>query len=205
VPEFAASSGGAVSQQAMLEQLAKYLPGDYSNDALTRLLNRAGDDQDVLRTHIRPVSLPQFGERVFFVEEYRGRRSTRLERIRLYVLKADADGEGVNMLVLNPKAPEALAGAKDDLSRLNAMTWGDLTQDRPACALRFAAAPTGALVGRMNHRACDFREQWVDYELHVSASQHWVCYSRRSLQDDRVIWQAVVSQPCVLMSREVFE
>jgi hypothetical protein len=200
VAPFVATAVEPVSSEVVMGRLMAWLPGDYRNEAPIGA-ERSDDAAAHLQTHIRAVDLPQLGQSVLYVEEYRGRAAPRLERVRFYVFESARDGTAVKMLVLNPKRPERFSGARHDLSRLQALTSDDLTVDRPGCALQFSVFASGAIAGRMQHRACDFAGQWVDYELQVSAQNHWVCYSRRSLVDDRLMWQFVPSQPCVLMTR----
>jgi len=191
----------------VLKHLLSWLPGDYTNNAMLQLpvshtapSSALAADNDLLTTHFRRVALPQFGDHVLFLEEYRGAEAIELERVRLYVFKVN-DNESVELRLLNPKDSDVLKGAHNDLDSLTALTLADITIDRSVCTLSFSALPTGTIVGRMTSGACDVGDTWVDYELHVGPEGHWVCYSRRSKLDDAITWQLIPPLPCVLMSR----
>ena len=201
----AMAPGAVVSSTDVLAKLLQWLPGDYTNTATLGLPSindaQAVTDKDLLTTYIRQVELPRFGEAVLFLEEYRGAQANKLERVRLYVFEHELNSGQVTLRLRNPKEPEALKGARNNVHRLQALTLADVTVDRSACTLTFNALPNGTIVGRMQTRACDVPANWVDYELHVGPDGHWVCYSRRTDLNDTISWQSIPSLPCVLMSR----
>ena len=195
---------------ALIDRLLNWLPGDYSNRAFL-LANHRPDkpaaeagtaDSDMLTTYIRPARNPVLGRNLLFLEEYRGADVQTLERVRLYKLEVSDDGRGVEMLVLNPKDPVALRGARDDPARVEALSAAALRPDNPGCILHFHAGPEASIVGRMAYRGCRLAEQWVDYEIHVASDGHWVCYSRRQLASDAISWQLVPGFPCIFMARQ---
>jgi hypothetical protein len=199
---------GNSSSDLVLTNLLGWLPGDYTNTAVLQLASThtapstaLAADNDLLTTHFRRVDLPQFGDHVLFLEEYRGVEAIELERVRLYVFKVNHDSDSVELRLLNPKDSDALKGAHNDLDSLTGLTLADITIDRSVCTLSFSALPTGIIVGRMTSGACDVGNTWVDYELHVGLDGHWVCYNRRSKLNDAITWQLIPPLPCVLMSR----
>jgi hypothetical protein len=192
----------------ILSQLMLWLPGDYGNQAflLAGPSAAASADQVIvesqkLTTYIRRVELPLLGEHVLYVEEYRGEGDQNLERVRLYALSLNEQSGTVQMLVTNPNDPQALMGARNNLSRVRALGRDDLTIDNEGCRLSFQARASDHIVGQMRHQGCQFRSQWVDYEMQVAKSGHWVCYSRRRQSDDAITWQLVNNYPCIHMGR----
>jgi hypothetical protein len=196
-----------VADTPLLERIMTWLPGDYA-DAGSLFPDHDGkvtapdDDLNTLTTYIRPVSMPDLGAHVLFLEEYRGTAMPALERVRLYRLEPGADAGVVEMLVINPKNPEALRGARDNLPMVESLTADELNPDSPGCRLTFREGLSGYVQGRMDYQGCRFRQQWVDYEIHLGSSDHWVCYSRRLQATDAVVWQLVPGHPCVRMVRK---
>lgn len=186
----------------------QWLPGDYGNQGSLLAGQSAATSDDLiidesqnLTTYIRRVELPLLGEHVLYVEEYRGEGEQTLERVRLYALSLNEHSGSVQMLVTNPNDPKALMGAHNDLSRVRALGRDDLTIDNEGCRLSFQALAGDYIVGQMRHQGCRFQSQWVDYEMQVAKSGHWVCYSRRRQSDDAITWQLVKNYPCIHMGR----
>lgn len=184
----------APTSEGVLGLLLRDLPGDYRSQNVVA--------QNRLTTHIRRVDLPWLGEHVLYLEEYRGAGSGDLERIRLYRFSDDPAKGRVRLRLWNPLDPEALRGGYLDLARIEALVAADLRPDRAECELNFRQTPAGNVAGRMNYRRCTLPGEWVDYELYADSRGHWVCYSRRSLADDHVVWQLVSGRPCVFMARQ---
>lgn len=197
-----------VAEATLLERIMTWLPGDYSNAGTMPPGHRGGDaaavdkDMNTLTTYIRPVTMPDLGAHVLFLEEYRGTAAPVLERVRLYRLAPGADAGVVEMLVINPKSPEDLRGARNDLPRVESLTAEELNPDSPGCRLTFREGLAGYVQGKMDYQGCRFRQQWVDYEIHLGSSDHWICYSRRQQATDAVVWQLVPGHPCIHMLRQ---
>ncbi|MFT7287280.1 MAG: hypothetical protein ACI87W_001393 [Halieaceae bacterium] len=192
----------------MLSQLMQWLPGDYGNQAFllagrsaAQAADQLIDESQKLTTYIRKVELPLLGEHVLYVEEYRGEGDENLERVRLYSLNLNEQSGSVQMLVTNPNDPQALIGARNNLSRVQTLESDDLTIDNEGCRLSFQARAGEHIVGQMRHQGCRFQSQWVDYEMQVAEGGHWVCYSRRQQSDDAITWQLVNNYPCIHMGR----
>jgi len=180
----------AADLNAQVREIMAMLPGVYDNAAQ---IQKQGGDKPFypVRTIIKPVKAPVFGENVLYLEEYRDNDPTKLTRVRLYTFTADTGENAVRLHLVNPLRPEALQGAHADLAKVEALTTDDVRKDRDLCDVLIRKA--GAeFRGTMKERTCDRPDKtWVDYTLVISPGKHWVRNRARSPQTDAVAWEFV--------------
>jgi CpeT/CpcT family (DUF1001) len=175
---------------AQVREIMAMLPGEYDNAAQ---MQRQGGGQPFypVRTIIKPVKAPIFGENVLYLEEYRDNDPTKLTRIRLYTFSADAGENAVRLHLVNPLKPEALQGAHADLAKVEALTAADVRKDRNLCDVLIRKQGI-EFRGAMKERTCDRPDKtWVDYTLIISQGKHWVRNRARSLETNAVAWEFV--------------
>lgn len=182
-----AASAQAADLNAQVREIMAMLPGVYDNAAQVQV----GKPFYPVRTIIKPVKAPVFGEHVLYLEEYRDNDPTKLTRIRLYTFTADTTENAVRLHLVNPLKPEALQGAHADLAKVEALTTGDVRKDRNLCDVLIRKVGL-EFRGAMKERTCDRPDKtWVDYTLVISPGKHWVRNRARSLETNAVAWEFV--------------
>jgi hypothetical protein len=175
---------------AHIREIMQTLPGVYDNAAQ---MERQGGDKPFypIRTIVKPVKAPAFGENVLYLEEYRDNDPKKLTRIRLYTFTPDGGEDAVRLHLVNPLNVEALQGAHADLARVEKLTQADVRKDRNLCDV-FIRKVGNEFHGRMKERSCDRPDKtWVDYTLIIAPGKHWVLNRARSLENNDVAWEFV--------------
>ncbi len=191
------NSAAAESPDTILADIDRLLPGTYTNDVqLASADGRA--EAFALTTIIKPMSNAALGETLYYLEEYKDDDPSAVTRIRIYSFMTEESG--VRLRLLNPTDVEALHGAHADLSRAEQLTPEDIQLDRDGCMLDITRHDD-TLVARMESRACDVLETWVDYELIIDQSGTWTCYARRLQSDDSLTWLQMPAFPCIRQQR----
>lgn len=187
-----AFSGSVQAQDlnAHIREIMQMLPGVYDNAAQ---MQRQGSDKPFypIRTIIKPVKAPVFGENVLYLEEYRDNDPKKLTRIRLYTFTPDAAENAVRLHLVNPLNVEALQGAHADLAKVEALTQADVRKDRNLCDV-FIRKVGNEFRGNMKERSCDRPDKtWVDYALIIAPGKHWVLNRARNPDTNAVAWEFV--------------
>lgn len=191
------SVAAAESSDTVLADIDRLFPGTYTNEA--QLASADGSAEAfALTTIVKPLSNPALGETLYYLEEYKDNDPTAVTRIRIYSFMTEESG--VRLLLLNPTDVEALHGAHADLSRAEQLTPEDIHLDRDGCMLDITRY-NDTLVARMESRACDVLETWVDYELILDQTGTWTCYARRLQSDDSLTWLQMPAFPCIRQQR----
>jgi hypothetical protein len=180
----------AADLNAQVREIMAMLPGVYDNAAQ---MQSQGRDKPFypIRTIIKPVKAPVFGDNVLYLEEYRDNDPKKLTRIRLYTFTADEAEKAVRLHLVNPLNVEALQGAHANLAKIEALTQADVRKDRNLCDV-FIRKVGSEFRGVMKERTCDRPDKtWVDYTLVIAPGKHWVLNRARSLETNAVAWEFV--------------
>lgn len=185
------------SSETILADIHRLLPGTYNNEM--QLTTADGSAEAfALTTIIKPMSNTALGETLYYLEEYKDNDPSAVTRIRIYSFMIE--DSGVRLRLLNPTDVEALHGAHADLSRTEQLTLEDIHLDRDGCMLDITRY-NDTLVARMESRACDVLETWVDYELIIDQTGTWTCYARRQQINDSLAWLQMPAFPCIRQQR----
>lgn len=193
----ASSTTAADTEDSILGDIARLLPGTYTNEAQLAT-NDGAAEAFALTTIIKPLSNPTLGETLYYLEEFKDNDPSAITRIRIYSFWPE-DG-GVRLLLLNPTDVDSLQGAHADLARAERLTMSDIKVDRDGCMLD-VTRHNDTLVSRMRYQACDVLETWVDYELILDQTGTWTCYARRQQADDSLAWLQMPAFPCIRQQR----
>ncbi|MEM1230162.1 MAG: chromophore lyase CpcT/CpeT [Pseudomonadota bacterium] len=120
--------------------------------------------------HYRQVDLPQFGDRVLYVEELTFDDNP--YRQRIYTIAVD-DQAQVRVKLWSFKNKVAYAGAWRDLSVLNELTPDEMSPLPDQCDLLVTMGQEGRAVMMMPRDQCVFGERLFDYRVSLSASDFW--------------------------------
>ena len=183
-----ASAQTKAELETQLAQLMKMLPGDYDNAAQ---LQGQGADKPFypVRTILKAVTMPEIGEHILYLEEYRDNDPAKFTRIRLY--KFTLDEGAIRLHLVNPLKPEALVGAYANLAKIQALRLSDMRKDRDLCDV-FIRKVGEEFQGAMKERSCDRPDKTlVDYTLIIGPGKHWVRNRARSPDTNQVAWEFV--------------
>jgi hypothetical protein len=189
-----AAAHTAAELKAQLNLLSAWLPGDYDNNE--QIVRQSGGgvaetkSTPFFRVHtvIKRVNMPDIGEHVFYLEEYRDNDPTKITRIRLYQFTVDEKEKAIRLHLLNPLKPEALIGAHKDLAKVEALKLSDMRVDRDLCDV-FIKWEGAQFRGAMKPRTCNRPDKTlVDYTLIVGPKHHWVRNRARTAKGD-VAWE----------------
>ncbi|MSO99042.1 MAG: hypothetical protein EXR11_12630 [Rhodospirillaceae bacterium] len=188
-------ASGAVAQtkpelDTQLAQLMQMLPGEYDNAVQ---IKRQNGEKPFFPVHtiIKPVAMPEVGEHVLYLEEYRDNDPAKLIRIRLYKFNVEENAKAIRLHLVNPLKPEALIGAHKDIAKIEALTLADMRVDRDVCDV-FIRKNGAEFRGAMKENACNRPDQTVvDYTLIVGPNKHWVRNRARSMDTGAVAWEFV--------------
>jgi hypothetical protein len=119
------ASAGTGNPATLEEQFALFLdwfPGRYDSALQVRIdaLDEVPEDERNYRRHsiFRRVTLPAFGDVVFYAEQYRDGDPGKVYRQRLYVFTLDPGRQAIRLRVHVPGSVGPLRGAYRDPTRL---------------------------------------------------------------------------------------
>ncbi len=191
-----------------IQLLMQWLPGEYDNEPqIRRQRERAPNGPGTAAVYpihslFHAVVAPQFGAHVVYLEEYRSGDPAQITRIRLFTFEADEAADAIRLKLLNPLDQKTLLGALGDYHRIERLDAAQVRPDRDNCIV-WLKWVGGQFEGKMTPRACDRGDAWVDYEMVIGPSYHWVRSTTRRLKDDSVqsqmlpgnAWLAEVKEP----------
>lgn len=169
-----APAAGQATQAGVLQQdfalFLRWFEGRFDNDRQVFFQDDLGvlDENRHERVHsiFAPVTLPAFGEHVFYVEQYLDGDPTRIYRQRLYVISVDEARNAIRLRIHVPENPAALAGAHLNPALLAGLTPTQTTVYE-GCDV-FWRRHENQFVGSMDEGACRIVSSWSGRTLIVS-------------------------------------
>ncbi len=142
----------------------------------------------------RKVDLPEFGEHVFYVEEYTDNDPTKIFRQRLAVLLSDPEAGGIRMRLGFFRDAEKVKGAYHDPSKLADLTSEDVffiedLDETSNCDVIWRRNAS-QFEGQMRERACVFgegdRRRYSIHDVTLSEDKYWRSDLTRLVSDDSI-------------------
>lgn len=162
--------------------LMEMFPGRYDNNNQVMFAEEAGVPEDSRheRTHhiFVPVTLPEFGEHVLFVQQYMDNDPENVYRVRLYSFAPDYDERAVRLAIWRPRDEGGLVNAHEHPQRLAALTRADFV-NIPGCDV-FWVREADHFRGYMKAGACviesrrDGRRIVIDDDLLLTQEEIWI-------------------------------
>ncbi|GAB5486945.1 MAG: hypothetical protein Pars2KO_05150 [Parasphingorhabdus sp.] len=187
------------SAQQDLNTIMQWWNGDYNNDRQLAALAAAGkpiwraDDTGKgghieVTSHYRPISLPEFGDHVVYVEETKHGDPENIFRQRIYTLSIDdADQVRVKLWYFNDK--KKYVGAWKDLSKLNGLTKKDMFPLQDDCDL-LVKKQGDKYHMPMADKACVFGKNYFSYQVLLGKNSFWFRDKINAVADDSVVSMA---------------
>lgn len=158
--------------------LTDWFEGEFDNEEQLwfHTRSRAGGETPVrIHTAHKRVSLPSFGDHVFYVEEYKDHDPETVYRQRLVIFSSDTDKDAIRMQQGFFKKPDAVRGAHEDVSLVAGLTPDDiLFIDECDVFLRRVA---DQFEGGMDEKACVFGEgderRYSVHNVVLSKTKFW--------------------------------
>lgn len=194
-----------------LQRLVAWFGGEFDNqeqiwfETEGRAATPAAErHQRVHATH-RRVSLPAFGNAVFYVEEYIDDDPQKVSRQRLVTFES-ARQSGVRMKLLFFKDPDKVRGAQFDPVRLTNLKPEDVTELK-GCEV-YWVPEADQYVGGVKSRACIFGEagerRYSQYNLVISATKYWRIDRTYLLDSDQLYKGNATNVPSKLVKAKIF-
>ena len=156
-----------VSQRDVLDKdlrtLLDWFPGRYDNDLQVYFdgeLNTPAEARNGrIHSIFMPVSLPAFGQNVFYVEQYADNDPTKIYRQRIYRFTADYPEQAVKLEIFTPSPAQAstILGAWQDPSKLAGVT-PEAMRQTPGCEV-YWRRQDNQFLGTMKPNACRIRSE----------------------------------------------
>lgn len=187
-------STGLASQIA---EIMTWWDGDYNNSVQVEQL--LADGKPVWRedgsgkgghievvSHYRPVTLPQFGDHVIYVEETKHGDPHNIFRQRIYTLTADDVAGVVRVKLWNFKDKKKYVGAWQDLSRIATLMPDEMFPLPDKCDL-LVKRQDNKFHMPMTNRDCAFGENYFNYQVLLGPDTF--CFRDKivRLSDDEVV------------------
>jgi len=169
--------------------IAEWFEGEFDNEEQVWFHRRSrADGEEPTRLHVsnRRVELDQFGEHVFYVEEYRDHNPEEVYRQRLVVFSSEGANGSIRMQQGFFKNPQAVLGAQTDTTLLDNLAEDDvLFLDECDVFFRRIA---DQYHGSMRPKACVFGEgderRYSVHDIVLSASKFWRVDATYRVSDD---------------------
>lgn len=159
-----------------------WFPGVYDNAEQVFFEDELGVPEDERHERIHHtfarVVLPDFGEHVFYVQQYLDDEPSKIYRQRFYSFVLDFDENAIRLKVLTPKNTDAVVDAHLDPAKYQDLTMDDVT-NVSGCDV-FWQRRANQFVGYMKERACSFMSQrsgkriFIDDDLLLSEDELWI-------------------------------
>lgn len=159
-----------------------WFPGVYDNAEQVFFEDELGisDDERHERIHhtFARVELPEYGEHVFYVQQYMDDEPSNIYRQRFYSFVIDHDENAIRLKVLTPKDPDAVLDAHLSPTKVRGLTMDEVT-NVPGCDV-FWQRRANQFVGYMKAKACSFLSQrsgkriFIDDDLLLTEQELWI-------------------------------
>jgi hypothetical protein len=129
----AASAAKETRQDKEVAAVLNLWPGNFDNREQVQTnadMSRPSSAHVRIHSAIRRVEVPELGQHILYVEDYRDNDPTALLHHRLYVLAADDLAKGVRITQFRFVNSPDYRGAINDLGRLSALTRADVLEQR---------------------------------------------------------------------------
>ncbi|MEM7705286.1 MAG: chromophore lyase CpcT/CpeT [Pseudomonadota bacterium] len=126
----------------------------------------------------RRVDLPEFGENVFYVEQYGDGDPANIYRQRIYAFTADAEEDAIRLKIYTPTEPDVIVSAFNNTDLLSDLTVADTTTNA-GCDV-FWRRQSNQFIGYMKEGACRFvsqrsgKEIVITDDLVLTDSEIWI-------------------------------
>ncbi len=175
-----------------LKILSAWFEGEFDNaeQEWFELDPRSATPKERLSTRLhtlhRRLDAPQFGEHVFYVEEYKDANPEDVIRQRLVIFSTHADGSGIRMQQGFFKDASKVLGAYDDTSKLANLGTADVVF-LDNCDVTWQRSAE-QFVGRMAVKQCVFGEgadrRYSVHDLILGSNKYWRIDSTYRVSDD---------------------
>ncbi|MEM9209448.1 MAG: chromophore lyase CpcT/CpeT [Pseudomonadota bacterium] len=172
--------------------LTEWFEGEFDNEeqlwfeADPRSMTPEAERHTRVHTVHRRMALPDFGEHVFYVEEYQNNDPAEIIRQRLVVFSSDGIDGGIRMQQGFFHKPEQALGAHRDASQIAGLEAGDVFF-LDGCDVRWRRV-AGQFEGSMAEKACVFGEgplrRYSIHNLVLSQDKYWRVDATRLVADD---------------------
>ena len=161
-----------------LALMMEWWPGEYDNHE--QIVRQSGGGFSVpvyepvfrIHSHYIRLDLPELGENVLYVEEYRNNDPSNISRIRVYALSVDEEEQAVRVkLHAFREGHDHMIGARLDPDRLAAIEADELRPFSDSCDV-FLRFEGGQFSGGMKRESCG-EEAWFEYQVVLGQKHHW--------------------------------
>ncbi len=194
-----AGSTAVSPAQQDLNTIMQWWNGDYNNDR--QLMALAAEGKPIWRvddtgkgghievtSHYRPVSLPEFGKYVIYVEETKHGEPDNIFRQRIYTFSIDdTDQIRVKLWYFNDK--KKYVGAWKDLSRLNDLSKDQMFPLQDDCDLLIKKQGDKYHMP-MADKACIFGKNYFSYQVLLGKDSFWFRDKINAVVDDSIVSMA---------------
>ncbi len=176
-----------------LALMMEWWPGEYDNHE--QIVRQSGGGfsvhvyEPVARIHSQYIrlDLPELGENVLYVEEYRNNDPSNISRIRVYALSVDEEEQAVRVkLHAFREGHDHMIGARLDPDRLAAIEADELRPFSDSCDV-FLRFEGGQFSGGMKRESCG-EEAWFEYQVVLGQKHHWTRDRLISRETGEVTW-----------------
>ena len=192
--------------------MAQWFEGEFDNEeqlwfeADPRSATPTSERHVRIHTLHRRLSMPSFGEFVFYVEEYKDNNPDQVIRQRLVTLTSDRTANAIRMQQGFFKDPAAARGASSDPDKLAGLTAANVFFVGE-CDV-FWRRKADQFEGAMADKACVFGEgkerRYSVHNLTLSATKFWRVDSTFKVSDDSLHVGMPIDQPFELRRAKIF-
>lgn len=189
--------------------LTDWFAGEFDNEEqlwLHRRSGAAGDPPVRVHTTHKRVALPEFGDHVFYVEEYSDHDPDKIYRQRLVIFSTDLNEAAIRVRQGFFKKADQVRGAQNDPDRLKGLTPSDVFfLDECDVFLRRVA---GQFEGGMKPKSCVFGEgkdrRYAVHDITFSENKFWRIDATLRVADDSFYTGTPLDQPTRLRRANIF-
>ncbi len=181
---------------AQLKLMMEWWPGDYDNNE--QIVRQSGGglstptDKPFYRLHtvFKRVNMPELGDNVLYVEEWKNNNPADIARIRLYSLSVDEKEEAILVKFMTPLDTKSLAGAHKDVAKVEKLKKKDVRVFSDACSvyMRWEGAQ---FRGGMKEKSCNVNDnkEWFQYQVIVGPKHYWARDRRFTYADNTITYE----------------
>jgi hypothetical protein len=181
---------------AQLKLLMEWWPGRYDNNE--QIVRQSGGglsaqtDKPMYRLHtvFKRVNMPELGDNVLYVEEWKNNNPADIARIRLYTLSVDEKEGAIQVKFHTPLDTKPLAGAHNDLSKVEKLKKKDLRSFRDVCNV-YLHWEGAQFRGGMKEKSCNVNDdkEWFQYQVIVGPRHYWARDRRFAYADNKLTYE----------------